>query len=908
MTETFDEQQTLAWFQTLYGGTTGLINVVSTGNWAGNSFRTPEEAAQYVKLLDKRQPQGIYARVTTLKAPLGKGRGSVADSAEVIGFYADLDIATGTHKWHVCDGTPCSEADTPGHSVNFVPLIPDEAACLELVERTGLPAPTEWVHSGGGMYPWWLFESPRDVREDFLRDVFEKKSAEFQQIIGHTAAEMGYHYGTGVGDLSRVLRIPGTVNRKDPDNPVRAEWRMDLSVSTPYSQSQLIGAINQATAKITAARPVHVSKPLAPLAAPRVKQAGQSPGDAYAAAHSWHDILEADGCTVYRELGSYTEWTRPGKDKRDGNSATSNYKGGDVLHMFTDSWQPLQPDKNYTKFGYYTFTRHNGDFRASTRQLAAEGYGDPLPPRGTSDDQWAADSQYMPPAEADLPGAVDAPQAQPPAPVAPAPQLADNDAPGIYSWNDSGLADRMEGKHGCDWKFVAARQRNGWLHWDGSVWVTDTRGAVTNQADQIVRKAMATAQFDLGRLDAESQKAEIKQQEELIKKIATAGNNARQMGATAIFSRRPRIAADADDFDKVADRITVCNGTLNLATGEFTDFDRSLLATKKLGACYDPEATAPGWEKFLEEVLPDPAMRDYLQRAAGYTLLGDPVRKALFLLHGESNTGKSQVIAALRDLFGGFHAGAKEQTFRVNESATAATPGLQKLRGARLVTASEFNKHTKIDEALIKQLAGGSDMIESRGLYADEESWKPQFAIWIATNHLPQFNADDNAIWKRVKPIEFPVVFGGDSGRPETMDIGRTLARTEAAGILNWLLEGVKKYRQHGLDEPAALVAGVKAYQQESDQVAQFIVAAVADGAVVKDADEAVEFKQLYAWYVSWCGDQGYRFPYAVNRFGMRLTKLGYAAGHDTTGTKRIRRGLKATGNQWIVTGHPLRT
>lgn len=907
MTETFDEQQVLAWLQTLYGDTGGLINIVSTGNWAGQSFRTPEEAAQYVSLIEKRQPQGIYARVTTLKAALPKGRrGSVTDSAEFIGFYADLDIATGQHKWHVCDGDPCSGVDKPGHQVNFIPLIPDEAACLELVELTGLPAPTEWVHSGGGMYPWWLFESPRDISGDTMRTLYENKAAEFQRIIGLAAEKMGYHYGTGVGDLTRVLRIPGTVNRKDDAAPVRAEWRMDLSISTPYGQAQLIGAINSSLAKLEGPKPVHVSKPLAP---PRVKQAGQSPGDAYAAAHTWHEILEADGCTVFSEKGSYTEWTRPGKDRRGGNSGTSNYKGGDVLHVFSDAWQPLRDGHNYTKFGYYTFTRFNGDFRAATRQLAAEGYGDPLPPRGTGDDDWCAESQHTPTATADVPGTVETAAAEPPPPVTPAPpRLPDDTAPAIYGWNDSGLADRLESRHGDEWKYVAARDRNGWLHWDGSVWVTDKRGGVLNQVDQIVRKAMATAQIDLARLDTESQKGEIKQQQELITKINAAGNNARQNGAAAIFGRRPRIAADADDFDLVTDRVTTCNGTLNLITGEFGEFDRTLLATKKLGACYDPAATAPRWNKFLEEVLPDPAMRDYLQRAAGYTLLGDPVRKALFLLHGASNTGKSQVIAALRDMFGGFHAGAKEQTFRQNESATAATPGLQKLRGARLVTASEFNKNTKIDEALIKQLAGGSDMIESRGLYADEESWKPQFAIWIATNHLPQFNADDDAIWKRVKPIHFPVVFGGDTGRTEIFDIGRTLAREEAPGILNWLLEGVKKYREHGLDEPTALVEGVAAYKQESDQVAQFVNQAIADGVVETDTDGQVESKLLYAWYVAWCGDQGYRYPYAANRFGMRLSKLGYGATHDTSGTKRMRTGLKATGNQWIATGLPLRT
>jgi putative DNA primase/helicase len=34
-------------------------------------------------------------------------------------------------------------------------------------------------------------------------------------MIKANAERLGWHYGSGVGDLARVLRLPGTVNRKD---------------------------------------------------------------------------------------------------------------------------------------------------------------------------------------------------------------------------------------------------------------------------------------------------------------------------------------------------------------------------------------------------------------------------------------------------------------------------------------------------------------------------------------------------------------------------------------------------------------------------------------------------------------------------------------------------------------------
>lgn len=275
------------------------------------------------------------------------------------------------------------------------------------------------------------------------------------------------------------------------------------------------------------------------------------------------------------------------------------------------------------------------------------------------------------------------------------------------------------------------------------------------------------------------------------------------------------------------------------------------------------------------------------------------------MLHGPSGTGKSQFLAALEQVFGGFCAGADPGVFRLDASqGHGPNPSLHKLQNARFVTASELPEGMRPDEALIKRLTG-MDMIHSRALYQDEESWEPEFAIWMATNHLPRLSSDDNAIWRRVKPVAFNQEFGGASGRTEIFGLGRKLATEEGPGILNWMLEGVRKYRAEGLGEPDALRQGVADYQAESDPVTRFVTQSVKDGALIADNDAKIEAKQLYGWFQQWCADEGVRYPLPATRFGRRLALLGYQPAKDSTGSKRMWRGLSPGVNTFIASGQP---
>lgn len=99
---------------------------------------------------------------------------------------------------------------------------------------------------------------------------------------------------------------------------------------------------------------------------------GTRPGDDYNARATWEEILIPHGWQVAARRGRETHWTRPGKDLRDGISATTGHAGdADRLFVFSSSTE-FQPEVPYSKFAAYTLLEHGGDYAAAARALAPD--------------------------------------------------------------------------------------------------------------------------------------------------------------------------------------------------------------------------------------------------------------------------------------------------------------------------------------------------------------------------------------------------------------------------------------------------------------------------------------------------------------------------------------------------------
>lgn len=117
------------------------------------------------------------------------------------------------HKRHVWVGVCPREAEGSTNAIVCRVLWADLNSTITTLEQakaaleeSGLPAPTMLVNSGNGFHVYWKLEKPvpaKDVRP-WTKGVHKSLPAD------------------STHDPTRVMRVPGTLNVKDPENPTRA--------------------------------------------------------------------------------------------------------------------------------------------------------------------------------------------------------------------------------------------------------------------------------------------------------------------------------------------------------------------------------------------------------------------------------------------------------------------------------------------------------------------------------------------------------------------------------------------------------------------------------------------------------------------------------------------------------------
>jgi putative DNA primase/helicase len=348
---------------------------------------------------------------------------------------------------------------------------------------------------------------------------------------------------------------------------------------------------------------------------------------------------------------------------------------------------------------------------------------------------------------------------------------------------------------------------------------------------------------------------------------------------------RSKVRVEWSEIDKSRNLVGLADGSVfDLGLMQLVDQSQSLV-TKSVGTGLDQTAACPNWTKFLDRIFAgDREIIDFVQRAVGYTLSGEVGEQCLFLLIGNGANGKSTFINALNHLFGDYAATIPMHTLMLQRNGNEQTNDLALLPGKRFVAASEGEPGQKLAESKIKLMTGG-DRISCRPLYQDLFAFDPQFKLWLATNSLPRISGIDEAIWRRIRVIRFPVTIPVDERDP---DLGYTL-QSELPGILNWALEGYRNWKQQKLNPPDQVMKETGAYRLDNDTVGQFI-----EACCEKDPWAITTVKDLYDRYVSWSEQSGYE-PVHRNMFGKTLAQKDFMKVNKNTGSAWKGLSLKPT-------------
>lgn len=297
-------------------------------------------------------------------------------------------------------------------------------------------------------------------------------------------------------------------------------------------------------------------------------------------------------------------------------------------------------------------------------------------------------------------------------------------------------------------------------------------------------------------------------------------------------------AADVSDLNRDFYAVNVDNGTLRFSRIEDQESDpddprfswsvtldqhnRDNLISKLAPVAFDEKAPrAKSWEKFLSRVQPSPAMRSYLQRLAGYSLLGLNSEQMIAFFYGIGRNGKSTFVDCLCRLLGDYAVTLSIDSFAGDDrrGGGEATPDLARLPGARLCAASEPESGVRMKEALIKRLTGG-ETVAVRRLHQDFFEFDPQFTLIVSGNHKPVIIGNDDGIWRRIHLVPWNEQIAKDE---VDKDLPRKLD-AEAPGILKWMVEGAIEYLNCGeLLPPQVIIDATQEYREEEDPIGSFI-------------------------------------------------------------------------------------
>ena len=423
---------------------------------------------------------------------------------------------------------------------------------------------------------------------------------------------------------------------------------------------------------------------------------------------------------------------------------------------------------------------------------------------------------------------------------------------------DIAVGRRIVEQHGRNLAWV---EDIGWFIWDGQRWAREKKQEALWLAEQTVRG-----------IYLEAYREPDEERREALSALARSHSKVdRQLGA--LKQVKPYVAVTVDDLDRDPFALNVANGTVDLRTGKKRPHDRRDYITKLIPIEYSPDATAPRFELFLQQIFDKKQdLIDYTGRSVGYSATGDQREQCLFFPIGLGENGKSTLMNIIGEALGEYSQMAPSEVVMQRKGEHVSTEKAR-LRGMRFVVVSESSETQHLDEEQVKQLTGDERKIVGRFLFHDNIEFPPTHHLWIPTNHKPIITGTDHAIWRRIKVLLFDVRFGDAEDAEHPKDKGlKDELKKELPGVLAWIVAHARLWWNDGnpdLGQPPIVTEAIEAYREESDILKDFI-----DEACVRERGTGETKTLMYLAYVEWAKLAGLR-PWPKPRFGKRLKERG---------------------------------
>jgi P4 family phage/plasmid primase-like protien len=776
--------------EALFGGVVSperRLSIFTTPDKRARFFSDVAEAVAHA--VSRMKTQNVYFGLGLI-AGEPKGRGKAADVCTIGGLWADIDLAA---PWR---------ADKP------LPKTVDEA--MTIVKAMPL-APSMVVDSGHGLHVYWLFKEPWVFESEEERLKAASLARGWHRLVCEAAVKFGWSL-ENLGDLSRVLRLPGTLNHKgetpvtvrivesDPDRRYNPEDFETYAQSEGPAPAQVVDAALSPGTPLPAEKLAEACK-----SSPKflstwnrtrddLKDQSQSAYDlalaSIAARMGWNDQEITDLILAHRTKHG----ENPGKALRKDYVRRTLLKAREGISEegIDSSCSDVQPvDEGETE----SLAVPLGTIDPETKKLV-------LSPRRT-----------LPTAEAFVREFHTHP-----------------DGRTLLSW--AGLLLSWQGNRYADVEDESLKNRLlPWLH-------------------KALRYIMNRRTGDLELVPFESNPGTVSSALESIRAYV-------HLPASVT----PPAWLDGDALRPPADELLPCRSmVLHLPMMTRIEPTPQLFVINALDFDYDPEAPEPfRWLEFLDQVLPcDPESVRLLQTWFGYVLTGNTRLQKMLMLVGARRSGKGTLARVLARLVGAANVCGP------TTSSLASQFGLQPLIGKSLAIVSDARFSGEHMPIVVERLLciSGEDALTVDRKFLGSVTLKLPTRFMFLTNELPKLTESSGALAGRFLILRFTQSF---YGREDSLLTDKLLQ--ERPGILKWAIKGWHRLRADGrFIEPASSRAAVEELEDLLSPVGAFVRERCIVGPQYR-----CHLGNLYAAWSQWCASNGRDHPGTVQSFGRDL-------------------------------------
>ena len=453
-----------------------------------------------------------------------------------------------------------------------------------------------------------------------------------------------------------------------------------------------------------------------------------------------------------------------------------------------------------------------------------------------------------------------------------------------YAYTDTGNAERLVRLYGSNIRFCAETKK--WLVWDGRRWSFED----SRQVKRLFTKTMRE-------MYKQATEVAVQEHRAVAEKHARKAESAMAISAALKCAEaQDGILTSATELDRDPFLLNVLNGTLDLRNCELREHRRADLIMRMVHFNYRPETPCPQFLRFLSRIMGDSSdsggsdranrLVAYLQKCFGYALTGDVSEKAVFCFFGTGNNGKTTLLEIIRHVIAEYSTQVLIESLMTRQSGESSTSlvDLADLRGARYVTTSEVEQGQRLAVGKLKYLTAGMGDVKTCRKYENPITFPATHKLFLDANHKPEIRGAERAVWNRLKPIPFTVVIAPEEIDKQLLE----KLKTEAEGILAWLVEGSKRWMEEGLGDPPEVTDASTAWQAESDRFPDFI-----EERCVVGPGGWVPVAELWPAYQDWCEQNHEKNRLDKTTFDGRLEKLGYHRGTRKDGTVRAWIGIR---------------